>query len=431
MRRAILTPAVLVLATSVYGCDMGDAQQALPVCDPGNGAIKVPDGFCAVVVAEGVEGARHLAVRPNGDVFVATYGGRGAGAQPGGVVVLRDTTGDGHADVRTRFGDVGGSGIALRDDLVYFAPNDGVVRFSVPGGAMEPVGQPEVVVQGLPNTRSHRAKSIVVSDAGDLFVNIGSPTNSCQVQDRTAGSPGQDPCPDLERRAGIWRFDADATGQAQDDGERWATGMRNTVALAMDPATGQLFGAIHGRDQLGQNWPEHFSLEQSAELPAEEFVRVEQGSDFGWPYCFYDWEADRKVLAPEYGGDGETVGRCAAKDDALLAFPGHWAPNGLLFYTGSQFPERFRGGVFIAFHGSWNRSPMPQEGYNVVFVPFRGGAPAGEWSVFADGFPGGNVSPNGAAHRPTGLALGPDGSLYISDDAGGTIWRVMYRPDAP
>ncbi len=233
----------------------------------------------------------------------------------------------------------------------------------------------------------------------------------------------------MERRAGVWVFDADEPGQTQEDGERYASGLRNLVALTIHPENGDLYAVQHGRDQLGQNWPDLYTLEESAEKPAEEFVRIDAGDDFGWPYCYYDSAQDEKVLAPEYGGDGQKVGRCADKKDPLMAFPAHWAPNGLLFYTGGQFPEHYRGGAFIAFHGSWNRAPLPQGGYNVVFVPFEGAEPSGAWEVFAEGFAGPEMSPRGAEHRPTGLAQGPDGSLYISDDSGGRIWRVYYTGD--
>jgi len=132
------------------------------------------------------------------------------------------------------------------------------------------------------------------------------------------------------------------------------------------------------------------------------------------------------VLNPEYGGDGREVGRCAEKEDPVIAFPGHWGPNDIEFYTGDEFPERYRGGAFIAFHGSWNRDPEPQGGYNVVFVPWEDGAFSGDWEVFASGFAGADVSPRGATHRPTGVATGPDGSLYIADDRGGTIWKIVH-----
>ena len=125
-------------------------------------------------------------------------------------------------------------------------------------------------------------------------------------------------------------------------------------------------------------------------------------------------------------GDRTTAGRCAEMDDPLVAFPGHWAPNDIEFSTGDQFPEEYRGGAFIAFHGSWNRAPLPQGGYKIVYVEFEDGEPTGEWDTFADGFAGADVSPRGAEHRPVGLAMGPDGSLYVSDSRQGTIWRIMY-----
>jgi mono/diheme cytochrome c family protein len=133
------------------------------------------------------------------------------------------------------------------------------------------------------------------------------------------------------------------------------------------------------------------------------------------------------VLAPEYGGDGgNAVGPCATKKAPIATFPAHWAPLDLTFYRGKMFPARYRGGVFIAFHGSWNRAPFPQQGYNVVFVPFSGGNPSGQFEVFADGFAGAVKSPAQALHRPAGIAVGPDGALYISDDVRGRIWRVIY-----
>lgn len=428
-RRGFRSPLLLLAAASLGAAGDAHAQAAgaRPACDPDNGGLTLPAGFCALVVADGVGAARHLAVAPNGDIFVAVANGRRAGR--GGVVALRDTDGDGRADVRERFGENGGTGLALRDGWLYFAPDDAVLRYPLPAGSLRPSGPPDTIVHGLPDDRNHRAKSIALGPGNALFVNVGSPSNACQRQDRTAGSPGMDPCPELENRAGIWRFDADRPRQRQADGRRFATGIRNAVALAVHPATGSLFAAQHGRDQLAANWPALFTSEKSAELPSEELFRVEDGADFGWPYCYHDWQQNRKVLAPEYGGDGREVGRCAAARPPLVAFPGHWAPNGLAFYSGTgpnAFPAAYRGGAFIAFHGSWNRAPLPQAGYKVVFVPFDGERPAGEPATFADGFAGAEVQPAGAAHRPTGLAEGPDGSLYIADDVGGRIWRVIF-----
>jgi len=121
------------------------------------------------------------------------------------------------------------------------------------------------------------------------------------------------------------------------------------------------------------------------------------------------------------------VGVCAQKKAPVAAFPAHWAPNDMLIYEGSQFPSAYKDGAFIAFHGSWNRAPEPQGGYNVVFQPLTDGKPSGPFVVFADGFAGAIKQPGQAAHRPTGLAVGPDGALYIADDQGGRIWRVTFQ----
>jgi glucose/arabinose dehydrogenase len=189
-----------------------------------------------------------------------------------------------------------------------------------------------------------------------------------------------------------------------------------------------LYVVQHGRDQLHSLWPDLFTEEQNAELPAEEFLLVEKGDDFGWPYGYYDPIQGKRVLAPEYGGDGVKVGPCEQFEDPILAFPAHWAPNDLMFYEGTQFPEKYRGGAFIAFHGSWNRAPLPQKGFKVVFVPFEGKLPQGKWDIFADGFAGTQVvrSVRDARYRPMGLAEGPDGSLYIADSKVGRIWRILY-----
>lgn len=398
------------------------AQQA-PECDPDNGGLSLPPGFCAIVVADQVGPARHLTVAPNGDIFVALRNRRG---ERGAILALRDTNGDGRADQQARFGENGGTGITLHEGFLYFAPDDAVLRYPLTTGSLQPAGPPDTIVAGLPANRGHTAKSIAIGADDALFVNIGSLSNACQVEDRRVQSPGMEPCTELETRAGIWKFDAKRKRQTQADGERFATGLRNIVALAVDPTDNQVYGVQHGRDQLSSNWPDLFSPEANADLPSEEFVRIERGTDFGWPYCYHDWKQGKKVLAPEYGGDGRKVGRCSTAGEPIMAFPGHWAPNALLFYTGSQFPEEYRGGAFIAFHGSWNRAPLPQAGYNVVFVPFKDGRPTGDYTVFADGFAGATVQPAGAAHRPSGLALGPDSSLYVSDDSGGRIWRIVF-----
>jgi glucose/arabinose dehydrogenase len=431
--RALL--AATVLSWSGAGCtppanDLERTQAAAGssgiYCDIDNGGIDLPDGFCALVVADGVGRARHLTVRDNGDIYVALREPRDGG----GIAALRDEDGDGRTDRVEYFGQFAGTGIHLRGDFLYHAPDTFIQRYPLEDGALFPVGAPEAVVSGFPSQRGHRAKTFEFDDHGNLYVNIGAPSNACQSPQRTPGAAGQDPCPLLAHSGGVWRFAADSLGQEHlVDGHRFATGIRNGVANTWNLETQRLYLVQHGRDQLGTLWPQLYSDSASAELPAEELFEVDGGDDFGWPYCYYDHIKGKKVLAPEYGGDGERAGRCEEAEDPIAAFPGHWAPNDLVFYDGEQFPERYRGGAFIAFHGSWNRSPLEQQGYSVVFVPFQNGRPVGGYEVFADGFAGeGPIeSSRDAEHRPMGLAVGPDGSLYISDSVEGKIWRVMHQ----
>jgi glucose/arabinose dehydrogenase len=426
MHRTMHSLACLAFV-GLAACAAGEGENAAvapPACSPGASGLTLPDGFCATVFADSLGPVRHLAVRRNGDVFAAVARSR-SGA--GGVVALRDDDGDGVSDLVERFGEEGGTGIGLLEGYVYLAPDDGIVRFPIEADGLVPSGAPERIVSGLPGPGTgHAAKNVTIDPQGHLYVNIGGPSNACQIDARTPGSPGQDPCPQLEDRGGIWRFDARTPGQTAADGERFATGLRNTFALAIQPGTGELWGGQHGRDGLQQLWDGMFTVEDQAEMPAEEFVNIRQGDDFGWPYCYYDPIRGVKVLAPEYGGDGTEVGRCADAKDPAVALPAHWAPNATTFYDGEMFPERYRGGAFIAFHGSWNRAPLPQGGYNVVFIPFEDGRPTGEWEVFADEFAGEDKSPGGAEHRPSGIAVGPDGALYVGDDRGGRIWRIVY-----
>ena len=391
-------------------------------------SIILPAGFKAIVVADSLAGrARHLAVRENGDVYVQMS----RLADGKGLAALRDTDADGRADQVEYFGAHDGTGIRIGGSYLYCSSDDAVFRYDLKDGQLAPDEDSKVLlIGGFPRQNEHASKSFTLDGAGNIYVNVGAPSNACQIENRVAGSKGQDPCPLLEKQGGIWKFSLDKTAQQHADGSRYATGIRNAVALSWNQATNGLFVVQHGRDQLDQFWPELFTAEQNAELPAEEFFQVNEGDDFGWPYCYFDPKQNQKVLAPEYGGDGKQTGRCSGKKGPIVAFPAHIAPNDLLFYHGNAFPEKYRNGAFIAFHGSWNRAPLEQKGFLIAFVPFGSdGKVSGEWEIFAEGFPGVSPvpSPSDARHRPTGLAIGPDGALYVADSVKGKIWKIVYN----
>ena len=393
--------------------------------DPNNAGLTLPTGFGALVAADNTGGARHLAVTPTGDVYVKLSRVKNGG----GIVYLHDSNGDGKMDEVKTFGNYGGTGMYIKNGYLYASSNTEVFRYKLDDkNQVIATDNPEKIVTGLINRRQHESKSVVLDNNGNIYVNVGAYSNSCQVKDREKGSMGRKGCPILDSAGGIWQFKADKPNQTYGDGVHYATGLRNVVGLDWNQQDNQLFVMQHGRDGLHDLFPEYYSLQQSAILPAECLYAIKKGDNAGWPYMYYDQEQGKKILAPEYGGNGKTEGGQNAINPAA-AYPGHMAPNGLLFYTGSQFPEKYKNGAFIAFHGSWNRAPEPQAGFFVVFQPFKDGKPFGKWEVFADGFSGGaqQTASGRAEHRPCGLAQGPDGSLYVSDDSKGTIYRIVYN----
>ena len=434
-----LAVPVLIAGCSSGGEKAGDSSTttAQATCTGDNAGLTLPPGICATIFADSIKHVRHVVVAPNGDVYATLEGTQPrrpdapvdtAAPKPASFVALRDTTNDGRADVIDRIGTVGNTGIALANGYLYVDEGAQIVRYKRNEGELDPSGTREVIVQNIPMKPGHRARNIAIGNDGSLYLNVGSATNSCQVKDRVNESPGNDPCTELETRAGIWKFDANKTGQRFSESARYASGIRNAMGLAIRPSDGALFATQHGRDQLHDNWPAKFPTTQyQAENPGEELLQVSQGDNFGWPYCYYAMDEKKLVTAPEYGGDGKKTDRCTDRKEPVAAYPGHWAPMSLLFYTGDALPAKYKDGVFIAFHGSWNRAPDPQAGYRVVFQPMANGQPSGEYETFADGFaglPAGEIQPDRAKHRPVGLAQGPDGAIYITDDAGGRIYRL-------
>lgn len=396
-----------------------------PACDADNGGLTLPAGFCAGIVADSLGFIRHLFVNKNGDMYVAL---RNVRLNLGGILALQDTDKDGKMDRIEKFSDIPGINLTVRNGFLYFASDTDIYRYALKAGALLPQTPPDILVRDMPEQDLHAGKTFTIDNSGQLYVNIGADTNACE-KDPENGGPGLDPCPGLENHAGIWRFSIDRLNQTMDkDGYHYASGIRNAYAIDWHPVFNQLYVVQHGRDQLHEHWPDIYSAEEGARLPAEEFLLVREKGDYGWPYCYYDQIQHKRVLAPEYGGDGRKIGRCEKYPPPLIGFPAHYSPNDLKFYTERQFPEHYYNGAFIAFHGSYNRGKFEQVGYQVVFVPFKNGMPAGNQEVFADGFAGTEdvIVPEDADYRPTGLAIGPDGSLYIADSVQGRVWRVIF-----
>jgi glucose/arabinose dehydrogenase len=409
-----------LLVAGLAGCSTKSATtSASGGCDP---EIKLPDGFCAMIFSDSAGPARHLAVRKNGDVIVGVLDQR---RSPGGVLMLRDADKNGHADAEGRFGESGTHGVVLDgDSTLIVSTSTAVIRYRLTD-SLGPRRKIDTLITGLV-ARPIPSHSLAIDSRENLIVNIGAVSNGCAAKE-TVHAAGRDPCPELENSGGLWSFRTDKINQTLKDGVRIATGLHNAVALAVNPRDTMIYAVSHDRDGLRELWPNLYSDEESATLPAEELIRLQTTrADFGWPYCYYDYLKQQRVLAPEYGGDKTRTDRCDRLIQPLMVYPAHWSPMSMLFYTGKMFPAQYRDGAFIAFHGSSQRSPMAEEGYQVVFQQFKDGL-AADYTIFATGFAGGSTTVQGVAHRPTGLALGPDGALYLSDDKGGRIWKIVYK----
>ncbi|MCY7353121.1 MAG: PQQ-dependent sugar dehydrogenase [Cytophagaceae bacterium] len=384
-----------------------------------NADLKLPAGFTASLIAEDLGAARHLVVSKTGDIYVKL-----AKMKDGkGIYRLSDTNKDGIMDQQTGFGGYPGTGIFIKNGYLYSSSNSGIYRYQL--NEKEEVinpDQPEEIVTGLVLRDRDKSKSIAVDDASNIYVNVASYNDACR---KPGTGKGIMPCSILDSAAGIWQFKTNKLNQTYKDGVRYATGLKNVVGLDWNTKTNSLFVTQHGRGQFHDFYPQYYTPKQSGEMPAETMYEVRQGSDAGWPYVYYDQFQKKKILAPEYGGDGKKTGGEKTLDPVAV-FPAHLGPNGLLFYTGTMFPKKYQNGAFIAFHG---QSPELKKGYLVAFVPFKNGKPSGAWEVFADNFAGIDlVKPIGPVqYRPCGLAQGPDGALYVTDDLNGSLYRIAFK----
>jgi len=373
--------------------------------------LQLPPGFTATIVAEGLGGARHIAITRQGNVYVKL-----SRLKDGkGIFYLRDMK-DGKYNQQLAFGDYPGTGMFIKGNYLYASSNEDVYRYQLDGrGEVIHPDKPEKIITGLVDRKRDNSKSIVLDNNNHIYVNAGSYINACLVDPKSKKAPN--PCPLLDSVGGIWEFKNDQLNQHYKDAVHYATGFKNVVGIDWNTQTNSLFIIQHGRGDLNNLFPELFTPEQDKVLPAETMYEVRKGADGGWPYEYYDQFQHKKILSPEYGGDGKKPGTHKAIDPVAV-FPAHFAPNALLFYTGNKFPAKYKNGAFIAFHG---RSPELQKGYLVAFVPFKNGKPSGKWEIFAD-----NFLINKDQHKPCGLAQGPDGAIYVSDDSNGTLYRIQY-----
>lgn len=340
--------------------------------------VQLPDGFRSNVFAQGLNGPRFMALGPDGVIYVADRGNDR-------IVALPDADGDGRADEIRPFA----TGLTSPHSLVY---HEGAWYVGVPSGVIRledtdgdgMADARDVVIDDYPTSGAHTTRTVDFLPDGRMVVSIGSSCNVCKEED--------------ERRAAIVVYNG-----PNGNGERvFARGLRNAVGLAIRPESGELWATNNGRDFMGDN------------APPETVYVVRDGADYGWPYCH-----SGDIVDPDEGFPRA----CEGVEEPVVEMQAHSAPLGLAFYTGATFPDAYRGDLFIAFHGSWNRS-VPT-GYKVVRLPFEDGQPADDAVDFATGWL--DLETGEASGRPVDVLVGGDGSLYVSDDKGGFIYRITYE----
>jgi glucose/arabinose dehydrogenase len=378
---------VVVAAVLLIGCvggfwfALGRVNFRPSVGEGGVASLVVPPGFEAEVFVEGLNGPRFIAFGPDGTLYAADRGNNR-------IVALPDADGDGAADEIRVFA----TGLERPHSLVfhegawYVGVQSGIVRLADEDG--DGTADSQEVVVTLPSDGSHTTRTVEFLPDGRMVVSVGSTCNVCEEED--------------ERRAAVVVYeDGNGSGEAV-----FARGLRNAVGLAIHPTTGELWATNNGRDLMGDD------------VPPENVYIVREGLDYGWPRCH-----SGDVVDPEFGG----TNGCDGVEQPVTEMQAHSAPLGMVFYTGQDgerpFPEEYWGDLFVAFHGSWNRSEPT--GYKVVRLPLDGSERTSSVIDFAVGWL--DEETDEASGRPVGLAVGRDGALYVSDDKGGFVYRIFYR----
>jgi glucose/arabinose dehydrogenase len=402
------------------------ALTAMPVMATEPDGLTLAAGFHATVVAENLGNmTRHMAFRDASRLYISTE--RQEKDAPNAGIIALHLDAHHHADRIEHFGSIdNGTGIAVYKGELYAASAHTLYRIALSGDALVPTAQPETVVVDVPVR-----PALAFDDTGGLYLAVPGSGNICVAKDapRTAQARGLTPCPDLAASAGVWRFKPSQLNQKFTDGEHFATGVRNTNALAWSADEKALYIVNYGRDRAEITWPQLISAEDGAHI-ADEMFKVTQGTDMGWPYTYYDSAKHVRLTQPEYGGDGKTVVTDSKYATPVVAFPAHVAPMDITFYEARQFPAHYHGGAFIAFHGTAGCDPEGiDDGFDVLFVPMDKSGKAGSPEEFAGGFAGPSHEDKcgkDAAYRPVAVTVGPDGALYVADSQKGRIWRIAY-----
>lgn len=362
MESAIKIISIIFLYISSY----------IPSCADAND-IKLPENFRMNTYAEKLKGPRFMALSPDNVVFVTEI-------RSGNVIALADTDSNGATDkylIKAKNLKYP-NGIAFYKDWMYVGERHQVVRFKY-SGYKNDLGKKEVVIPNLPSG-GHSTKSILFGRDDKLYLSIGSSCNVCNEKDK--------------RRAAIMQFNPDGSA-----GRMYAGGLRNSVGMTINPKSSKIWATDNGRDWLGDD------------LPPEEINIIKDGKNYGWPECY-----GKQIPDPEKGNHVF----CKTTEPSAFDMQAHSAPLGLTFYTGSQFPKEYKGDLFVAFHGSWNRSKPT--GYKVVRIKIKDNKP-----VSIEDFASGWLKGTKRTGRPVDVLINSDGSMFVSDDSGGKIYRITYK----